>query len=37
MFDRITVMGLDPTALVYRSEIDIAENQILQLLMDPSW
>ncbi len=30
-------MRLDLTALVSRSEIEIAENRLRQLLMDPSW
>ena len=35
IFSRATVLGLNPTVLVFRSEIDLADNKILQLLTDP--
>ncbi len=37
IFGRAAVLGLNPTVLVYRSEIDVADNGILQLLTDPCW
>lgn len=37
IFSRAAVLGLNPTVLVFRSEIDLADNKILQLLTDPCW
>ena len=37
IFDRTAVLGLNPTVLVYRSDIDVADTGILQLLANPSW
>ena len=37
IFDRRAVLGLNPMVLVYRSEINLADNEIFQLLKDPCW
>ena len=37
IFGRGAVFGLNPTVLVYRSDNDVADTGILQLLADPSW
>ena len=34
---RAAVLGLNPTVLVYRSDIDVADTGVLKLLADPSW